>query len=216
MVFFRKKKKQLMKLQQQLGEAENREVALKEVLERAFEQLHLALADTRLATEEMNQAVKKGNLDIGKHDMALEDMLELLDGKLESEHFMSNRIKELEESEEKLLLLMADYEEQMFLIDGCVKNISGTGSGGSAWAEQLDSVRGKLFEHMNTCGITVIADTHQMVNYEYHEVIQVVDTEEAALSRTVLEIYSPGFIYKGRVLKRAKVAAYRLTELNTK
>lgn len=69
MVFFRKKKKQLMKLQQQLGEAENREVALKEVLERAFEQLHLALADTRLATEEMNQAVKKGNLDIGKHDI---------------------------------------------------------------------------------------------------------------------------------------------------
>lgn len=198
MIFFKKLQEQLNSLTQSL------------------EQLHLALADTRVATEEVNQAVKKSNSDIGKHDMALEDMLEILGGKLESERFMSDRIRELEQSEGKLLLLMVDYEEQLFLIDGYAKNIKNASGTDDAWVNQLDSVREKLLQHMSDCGIFIIAEAHQRVNYECHEVIQVVDTDEAALSRVISEVYSPGFIYKGKVLKRAKVAAYRLTAPDTK
>ena len=58
------------------------------------------------------------------------------------------------------------------------------------------------------CGITVIAEYGTRVDYDLHEVIETVETENPVLDKTVADIYSCGYIYKGNVKKKARVAAY--------
>lgn len=198
MIFFKKEQ-----------ETQKWRASLEDTLHNIASRLHSGLEQEHQKIEELNQMVKKIGSDIARHDMALEDMLESLDEKSESERFMSGRVMELNETEEKLLLLITDYQEQLFLIDSSIKNRN---SVTDAWESQFALVREKLFLHMTACGITSVSEPFQTVNYDYHEVIKVVDTENEELNRTVAQVYSPGFIYKGKVFKKAKIAAYRLAD----
>ena len=47
------------------------------------------------------------------------------------------------------------------------------------------------------------------MNYDIHEVIEVVDTTERARDRLIAEIINWGYLYKGRVKKKAQVTAYQ-------
>lgn len=198
MIFFKKEQ-----------ETQKWRASLEETLLRISSSLHSGLEEEHMKVKELNQTVKKIGSDIARHDMALEDMLESLDEKSESERIISGRVRELEETEEKLLLLISDYQEQLFLIDSSIKNRKNVTD---SWDSQLALVREKLLSHMTACGIASVCEPYQTVNYDYHEVIKIVDTVNAELDRTVAEVYNPDFIYKGKVWKKAKIAAYRLEE----
>lgn len=66
-----------------------------------------------------------------------------------------------------------------------------------------------LEQYRRSCGITVIAECGAAVDYSLHEVIEAVDTKDAALNKTVASVYRPGYCYKGTVKKKAQVSAYR-------
>lgn len=153
--------------------------------------------------ESVSQGVRQNSTDIRKHDMALEDCLDMLEEQREEETQSQKRIKELKEDQEKLLELLAVYQEQVWDMR---KYAAGHDQ---AWASQLElaghAVKGKEM----ISGIKVIDETGADVDYSLHEIIEIRDTDEAGRAQTIAEIFHPGYVYKGVVKKKAKAAAYR-------
>lgn len=68
---------------------------------------------------------------------------------------------------------------------------------------------GQLEQLRQKCGISIIGQCGDTVNYDLHEVIEAVDTTNPAQDKTIAGIYRCGYIYKGVIKKKAQVSAYR-------
>ena len=62
---------------------------------------------------------------------------------------------------------------------------------------------------MGPCALEETGEPGERVDFERHEVLSVVETEDDGADSSVAEVFSPGCIYHGEVIKRAQVAAYR-------
>ena len=54
-----------------------------------------------------------------------------------------------------------------------------------------------------------------MVDYDLHDVIQITETKDAEQDRRVADIYGCGYLYRGKVKKKARVAVYQMTGQET-
>ena len=50
------------------------------------------------------------------------------------------------------------------------------------------------------------------MDYALHEVVEVVETTDIQKNKTIAEVYRPGYVYRGRVKKKAQVKAFRCIE----
>ncbi len=158
----------------------------------------------REALAELGREVRQNGTDISRHDMALEDCLDMLEEWKEVGDHERKRRQELEQEREKLLRVFQTYQEQLW----DMKTYAGEKD--SVWHQQLLLMEKTAQESMLMSGLTEINQTGCAVNYELHEVIEVRDTEDAHRDRTVAAIYRPGYLYQGKVRKKARVAAFRL------
>ena len=76
-------------------------------------------------------------------------------------------------------------------------------------AEQLELMEKNLMHARQICGISMIGDCGAALNYDLHEVIEVLDTTDTRLDGMIAVVYSCGYLYKGKVKKKARVAVYR-------
>lgn len=153
--------------------------------------------------EKLSEEILQNRADVRKHDMALEDCLDALADQQENETQSQKRIRELEDAQEKLLQVMEMYQDQMWYMRRYATEND------PAWVPQLELSQGAVKRKMISSGVTLIDETGVEVDYTYHEVIEIRDIAETSKARTVAEIFYPGYVYKGVVKKKAKVAAYR-------
>ena len=158
----------------------------------------------REALAELGREVKQNGTDISRHDMALEDCLDMLEEWKEDRDQERKRRQELEQEREKLLTLFQTYQEQLWDMKTYAREKD------AVWYQQLLLLEKAVQESMLMSGLTEINQTGCAVNYELHEVIEVRDTEDVHRDRTVAAIYRPGCLYQGKVRKKARVAAFRL------
>ena len=169
----------------------------KEAEERAFrqktEECLAALAEEmkqgRAVLEKLSQDVRQAGSDVRRHDMALEDW---------------KQIRKLEAEQEKLLKLLAVYQEQLW----GMKRYAGQKD--PAWLSQLELMEKAVGGSRQSCGIVWIEEAGVQVDYELHEVIEARAVSQEQMDMQVAEVYSPGMICRGTVKKKARVAAYRL------
>lgn len=168
-----------------------------------LEELHVltdAVREEKEALTALQSDVKQNTKDICRHDMALEDFLELLEEtKEDTEH-----IKKQEEERESLLGLITVYQEHFWNMRRYAR------INDDRWYQQLLLVAQKMQEQMHSCGIAVIEEEGGMVNYELHEVIEVKDTDDINKDRMIAAVYRPGYLYQGKVRQKASVSVYRL------
>ena len=168
-----------------------------------MEQLHVLTKEIQVEKNVLDalcKEVKQNGTDISRHDMALEDFLELLEEtKEDTEH-----IKKQEEERESLLGLITVYQEHFWNMRRYAR------INDDRWYQQLLLVAQKMQEQMHSCGIAVIEEEGGMVNYELHEAIEVKDTDDINKDRMIAAVYRPGYLYQGKVRQKASVSVYRL------
>lgn len=153
--------------------------------------------------EALVQNVGRFQTELHKHDMSIEDLMEVWEERSSGEKEARNHMQEYAQSEKKLLDLFEAYQEQFFQM----KRFAGEKD--EAWKEQLALMEEKLEQCRRECGISIISGCGIPVNYELHEIIEVKDTDDLSKDNLISDIYRCGYIYKGRILKKAQAAAYR-------
>ncbi len=172
-----------------------------------LEQIHVLAEEVRDGKEVLASLcsdVKQNGKDISRHDMALEDCLDMLEECKEDRERAQRQEQAMVQEQNKLLDLLFAYQEHLWNMKAYAKKND------PRWHQQLLLVERGVQEQMHACEFAVVADTGCAVNYELHEVIEVLDTEDVQRDRTVAVVYNPGYLYQGKVRKKAKVAAYRL------
>lgn len=188
MMFFKKKSEEILKK-----------------LDERFQRLERGIAVQREQLEGIGQNISKLQAAVHKHDMAIEDLLEEWEEKQSDESEVKEQFQIFKKERGYFLDLFASYQEQFWNLKRFAEGKDET------WAAQIALMEKNLERYRQLCGITVIGDYGARVDYDMHEVIETVETKDPALDKTVADIYSCGYIYKGNVKKKARVAAY-LTE----
>ncbi|GEM_PF-3978577 len=135
---------------------------------------------------------------IGRHDMAQEEMLDEWD-ELREQIRSSDRQPEVD----ALLGLCGRYEEGLHLLRQAF-------SGNKDWEDQMALLDASLSSARLRAGLVVTGKAGEMVDYDLHEVISVTETDQPEKNGTVETTFAPGYVYQGKVKKKARVGAYRL------
>lgn len=154
--------------------------------------------------EQVVQDVGQLRASANKHDMSIEDMLETWEEKEERENELRDAIKNLQETEQKLLSVFEIYMDHFF----DMKHFAETRD--EEWMRQMKLMDVQSEHCRKLSGIEVVDRPLVHVDYDLHEVIKVVPTEDAELDQKVASVYRCGYLYKGKVMRKAQVCAYRL------
>lgn len=157
----------------------------------------------RERTEHLVQSVDKCSQEIKRLGMSLEDTIESLEELQKDESLGRQRVGELEADCGTLLTVIQDYQEVIWQIHTCLAGQD------TPWQQQLAMAEEKLRIRMEKAGLYSINTVGCPVDYEYHDVITVEDTSDEALGGTVKQVFSPGCVYRGTVLKKGKVSAWK-------
>lgn len=123
-----------------------------------------------------------------------------------------------EENCRKELLEAAAKQEEAFLelYETCQEQLDNlkkyAGAEDEKLLAQMDFIEEKLEKSRQKCGIGRIASVGGKVDYDLQEVVHVIETENPDLSETVAKVYVSGYYYKGKIQKKAKIAAYRFSQ----
>lgn len=146
---------------------------------------------------------------VSEQGMSIEDLLEEWNGLKAEDDNVKERFCECAQDEQRLLELFEAYQEQLFNLKRFAldRDVS--------WADQIGMMEEHLEHYRRMCAISVIGECGVEVNYDLHEVIEAVDTDRQDLDRKIADIYCCGYLYKGKVRRKAQVAAYRFRSQET-
>lgn len=177
---------------------------LNQDLEGKFHGLEQGIAGESSRLDEVARQIGQLQTSVQKHDMAIEDLLAEWEERSADEADAKARFREQERSEGLLLELFEAYQEQFWNL----KRFAGAKD--AEWSGQLALMEEQLARVRQLCGIGIISECGAEVNYDLHEVIEVLSTADTRLDGLVAAVYRCGYLYKGKVKKKAQVAAYRM------
>ncbi len=151
-----------------------------------------------------------------QHDMAIEDLLdswEEMQRKQRAENktlsdalaqTMERERRQTAQRENNLLQICMTAMDQISALKRAADE-----SESEEWSRQLKLAEDKLRSTSLPAGFQVVSDAGVPVDYSIHEVIDVCDAGTAEQENTVAEILSNGYAYLGKILRKAKVSAFR-------
>ncbi len=157
--------------------------------------------------ENLNTSIGKLQAAANKHGMAIEDLLEEWEERQSDEEEVREHFRDFKQGERHLLELFEAYQEQFWSLKRFADSRDET------WASQIALMESNLERYRQLCGIVVIGGGNMRVDYDLHEVVETVQTDDLDLDKRIADVYCCGYIYKGNVKKKARVAAYRLGTL---
>lgn len=139
---------------------------------------------------------------VREQGMSVEDLLEEWNEKKSSEDSGREKLRQCAQDERNLLELFEAYQEQFW----SMKRFADAND--EAWAVQMGMMEKELERCRQRCGISVIGRCGETVDYDLHEVIEAVGADSPELDKKIADVYRCGYLYKGRVQRKAQVAAY--------
>ena len=175
---------------------------------------------SEVGTPDLSSQISKIGTSVSRHNMVIEDLIESMEDAQEQQKKTleqmqkvaakeeSAKIASLRSSEASLLKLAQTYQDQFYLLERAAQE-------DPSWSRQFSFVRQIVASQLQASGISVIEATEIPVNYEIHEVIDRVSTENPALNQCVAEVFETGYIFNGEVKRKARVSAYLLSSSET-
>ena len=195
---------------------------LRQILERLSHLEEAAASATEKnaqSAEQLAQRVAELSGAANRHDMAIEDMLESWEELQEQTQTERSALvsaltestqRERQESlarEKTLLALVMSAHDRLFELRKAAEEV-----GAERWLRQLTLAQQKLEEERLPAGFQTVEQSGVPVSFPVHEVSGIVPTQDAARDRLVAEIDAPGYLYRGQVLRKARVSVWQLTE----
>lgn len=163
------------------------------------------------------ESIEKNQKMIRKLSDTIEDFLDTLQEDNDETKQFQQSLKESAEREQRLVGLIALYQEQMNLLeqwintqaDGNIDSNEHSKEAIQAWRQQYNMLKGQVSAESRLCAIENIGVEGESVDYRLHEVLQAIEAEEKEQEGMVAKVYSSGMLYKGKVIKKARVTAYK-------
>lgn len=161
-------------------------------------------------TRQLEEKQEESNKLLRRQSGSLEDILEELQRQGEEGENVTGQLQELRNREKALVelcCLLSGQKEmilQQILAEGILpENIR---DGWQNQAKLMEREAEKLerqctFQRIGTCG--------EMVDYDCHEILSVCETRREEQNGLIAEVFSTGYCYQGRILKKAQVAVYK-------
>ncbi len=182
--------------------------------ERCAEQLDALQRQAKDAAQTVVERLQAVDQAIGRHDMAIEDMLESLeewrsDAQAQSDRLqaaceaMNRRDEERAQRNESVLLsLVMRCHDALFALRRAAQ-------ASADWSRQLDLVEDSLLAERRLAGLEVLDRPGEPFSPDLYEAVSVIDLASPEDDLRIAEIYTCGYVYKGRVLRRAQAAVYQ-------
>lgn len=195
---------------------------LRQILERlqALESAASSSAENNAqSAEQVAQRLTELSGAANRHDMAIEDLLdsweELQEKQTREAQTLASALQEASAREQKeararetaLLKALLSAHDQLFALQKAAAE-----AGAETWLRQFTLAEQKLEETRLPAGFQVIEQIGVPVNYAVHEVLRTVPTRDAARDRLIADVDARGYVYLGRVVRKAQVSVWRLAE----
>lgn len=165
----------------------------------------------RILDENVKLAEVSGNLDklqrlVQEQGMSIEDLLEEWSERTVLEDELRTQLREGEEEEQHLLQLFEAYQEQFHNLQRFARGRD------EAWTAQIAMMERRLEHYRQACGISLVGECGTEVDYDLHEVIEAIETAQPDQDRKIADVYRGGYLYKGKIKRKAQVAAYKFRD----
>ena len=181
------------------------------------------LAEEKEETLSVSETPQK-DIELAKLSEQNDQILRALRGQSDSfEDFLEeqSRVEELEaqleeerkQSQKKLLRLAGlamEKNDQLFQLKG---QLSGSADiskeAKEGWSRQFEMMEQMSQKSMSECQLSVFGREGEAVDYDLVEVLHAVDTEDMEKKGRIYKVNSQGYMFEGKVIKKAVVEAYR-------
>ena len=175
---------------------------LEEKLEARLEVLGQKLSDGNARLSDTARNLEQLQRSVREQGMSVEDLLEEWNGRNAAEEELRAQLRECADKERHLLELFEAYQEQL-------RSLRRFADGkDEEWVAQIAMMERGLEHYRQMCGITLIGECGAEVDYDLHEVIETVDTAMPDRDRKIADVYRSGYLYQGKVRRKAQVAVY--------
>lgn len=194
------------------------------LLDSALQQNQKLLDDALQQDREFagQQAARDGQISelLGKNQKTLrslsdtvEDFLDTLQEQDEKQRQAGQKQAAAEEREQRLVTLLALYQEQMELVEQWIteqdREPNRNRESLEAWKQQYAMLKGKINTESRFCTVEYTGAAGEPVDYRLHEVLQAIEPGTPEQEGTVEKVCSQGMLYQGNVIRKARVIAYR-------
>lgn len=206
-MFGRSKQKAAQEMKSAFEEAKKEREKLEKIQKEQTETINELKELVVIQGEQLDTLFKDNSRQLKRYSEAIEDMLDENKAQEALSEQYEQKVREDAEREKSLLSLICCYQEELNLIE---EKLSTTDTqAGEGWMEQMALFRKTLKTELKQCAIEETGISGEAIDYKYHEILDVIDTEKTELDNTVARTYRPGLIYHGKVVRKAQIAAYR-------
>ena len=188
---------------EQMAEMQNHLEENLSTFSRSVEQISATQSQVGENLTAFSKTVKDLSGNVRKHDMSLEDLIDGLDRRNAEQEEANQRLAESRQSSEALLRLVMGYQDTLFDLRSLLS------SSDESWAYQFSLIDEKLKTPLLKSDLTVLQDVGIPVDYDLHEVVDAVETNDPEADKTIAQVFSCGYVFRGTVLRKAKVVAFR-------
>ena len=162
---------------------------------------------------ELETKQEEGNKLLRRQSGSLEDILEELQRQGEETEDVTRQIQEMKNREMvlvELCCLLSGQREmilQQLLAEGVLEEEVRIG-----WQKQSELMEQESAKLERQCTFHRIGTCGEKADYQCHDILSVYDTRQEEQNGTIAQVFSKGYCYQGRILKKAQVAVYRYRE----
>lgn len=192
---------------------------LQSIMRQSEDEKQKQLKEVSDGLKTMTDGITAVNEAIGKHDMTIEDMLdeweEIQAANRQEKENLQVRLIEKQKAEldelsgraKELIEMTVQAWDQVYLLLQAAQKAKD-----ESWIQQLTLAENQIREKALHAGLQRTGTPGEPFSYEMHEPMLRVDTDKPELDMTVAEVYTPGYWYRGKAFRKAKVEVYRLKE----
>ena len=119
------------------------------------------------------------------------------------EESVSQKEEPLDTSSELALCnVLGLYMDQLWLLEDAL-------SKDDEWKKQFAIMNQKRQSLERLAAVQQTGNPGEYFDYRFHEILQTENTTEEAKEGVIAKMYAPGLVYRGEVIKKAKVCVYR-------
>ena len=188
----------------------------KKATQQDIERLIKETDDIKKSIRSLNDEFIKNIAESQKQLMAQEDILDLLENNNNKESLLEKHVSEIQEEKSQLLNLSVNTLDCLNTAIELLKvnaEVMQTEPSLKERGEKLVSQAAMLSETssivMADCGISIVGQIGEGIDYNKHQVVAVVEGNEKSQDSTIAKIYKPGYRYKNKLYRKAQVIAYK-------
>lgn len=203
------KNNQLKLLTECIEKVQNQTDSLSRKQADSAEMLNQTITQISQQMGSLEQRYSESEKMIRRQSDSFEDLLDEIQNQQQEQNTQYKQQQETLRREQAFLALINCIRDQMYLLEQkMTEDDSLSEEKKAAWTEQFLIMNQEAARFMAPCGLTEVGKQGEPIDYDIHNILNIIETGDESKANTVAKVYSHGIFYNGRPVKKADVAAF--------